>query len=78
MALSKVEKLRMCNGCEENFYNGHNPYGIKECWNLKSAKVVKKKKVHIDQVPPWEQKPIKVLSCYHQKRFVFVGAKQRY
>jgi len=31
-----------CIGCHDNFYNGNNDMGIKECWNLKCAKVVKK------------------------------------
>lgn len=30
----------MCNGCENDFYNGHNPYGIAECWHFKDAVVV--------------------------------------
>ena len=38
-----------CSGCEDNFYNGNNPYRVEECWHFKSAKVIKKKKVHIDQ-----------------------------
>ena len=72
MPLSKSEKLKMCAGCKENFYNGHNPYGYQECWNLPTAKVVSKVKVSMDQVPPWSQPPIKVLSCFHEKGYVFV------
>lgn len=78
MAISKVEKLKLCNGCEDNFYNGNNPLGIKECWLLKTAKVAMKKQVHINQYPPWKQKPIRTLSCYHQKQYIFVGATQEY
>lgn len=62
-----------CDGCENNFYNGNNPYGIKECWSFKTAKLVFKKQVHMDQIPPWNQKPIKVPDCYHMKHYVFVG-----
>ena len=29
-----------CVGCEQNFYNGNNPYGIAECWHFKDATVV--------------------------------------
>jgi len=77
--LNKQEKRKLyCGGCEDNFYNGNNSYGIKECWNLESAKVVMKKEVHIDQVPPWKQKPIKTLSCYHRRRYVYVGPNQEY
>jgi len=70
--MSKDEKRKHCAGCEQNFYNGNNPYGVKECWNLNDAKMVSKKKVYIDQRPPWTQPPTKVLSCFQQKGYVFV------
>jgi hypothetical protein len=70
---TRERKLSKCIGCENNFYNGNNTYGVKECWSLDTATIVKKKKVHIDDVPPWTQEPIEVLSCYHQKRYVFVN-----
>ena len=76
--LSKHEKLELCGGCDGNFYNGHNDKGVKECWSLKTAKVAMRKKVHVDQVPPWTQKPIRTLSCFHQRRYVMVGPKQTY
>ncbi len=38
--LSKQNKKRYCSGCKDNFYNGNNPMGIKECWNLKVAKII--------------------------------------
>ena len=41
-----------CVGCRDNFYNGNNNLGVKECWCLKDAKLVMKKEVHIDQAPP--------------------------
>ena len=72
MPLSKNEKREMCAGCKDNFYNGGNPYGVKECWNLTSATVVSRVQVHIDQVPPWTQEPVNVLSCYKQNHYVFV------
>ena len=43
-----------CVGCRDNFYNGNNDLGVKECWCLKDAKLVMKKEVHIDQAPPLE------------------------
>lgn len=66
------DKKKYCNGCEDDFYNNKNPLEIKECWHLESAKLIFKKKVGIDEVPPWNMKPIKVLSCYRQKGYVFV------
>ena len=35
-------RLKHCSGCYENIYNGNNTVGVKECWNLKSAKLVMK------------------------------------
>ena len=63
----------LCSGCYNDSYN-HGLGGSKECWSFESAKVVKRKKVHIDQVPPWEQEAIEVLDCRTERRFVFVDA----
>lgn len=76
--MNKREKLRYCSGCRDNFYNGNNPYGFEECWNLKDAKVVWKKEVHIDQRPPWNQKAKRVLNCYRKPRHVYVDPKRTY
>lgn len=76
--MTKSEKRKHCSGCREDFYNGSNPYGIKECWNLKSARLVWKKQIHINQVPPWKQKPIKVLNCYGCHNYVFVDKNAEY
>jgi hypothetical protein len=74
--LTKKEKLQRCAGCEDDFYNGNNNLGVKECWRLKDAKLIKRKQVHIDQVPPWNQEPIETLDCYRVKKCVFVDAKR--
>ena len=34
---------KMCEGCHCDFYNNKNPWGIKECWHFKDAKVADKK-----------------------------------
>ena len=41
-----------CAGCDQNFYNGNNPHGVKECWSLRTAKVVTRFKQ-----PWWEAWP---------------------
>jgi hypothetical protein len=55
--MKKIEKpkksKKLCAGCTENFYNGNNSYGVKECWNFKSARVIKRKAVPIWQRPLW-------------------------
>lgn len=69
-------KKERCYGCEDNFYNGNNPYGVTECWCFKDAKLIKRKKVHIDQTPPWTQSPEKYPSCYKQKKYVFINCEK--
>ena len=76
--MSKNEKLKHCIGCRNNFYNGNNNMEIKECWSLKSAKLVLKKEVGVDQRPPWKQKPRRVLSCYHKQKYVYVEPNVEY
>jgi hypothetical protein len=65
-----------CIGCYNNFYNGNNGYGIQECWSLKDAKFIKRKRVSINQVPPWTQKAGDYPNCYRESGYVFVGPDQ--
>jgi len=56
----------MCDGCEDNFYNGNNPYNVKECWAYKTAVVVNKvgySSIHVPNGPDTIMK--KTLSCWH-------------
>jgi len=76
MTLTKEEMLQYCIKCTENFYNGNNPYNIKECWNLPKAKLVVKKQVGMNDVPPWTHQPvIKVLSCCRISGYILVDPK---
>ena len=36
---------KYCIGCEDNFYNGNNDMGIKECWDFEDAKVVSRYRI---------------------------------
>jgi len=75
--ITNKEKLEMCVGCEDNFYNGNNPYGVSRCWHFTDAKVKMRKQVGMNDVPPWTHQPvIKTLSCYHKKGYVFVDSNQ--
>ena len=65
-----------CLGCRNDFYNGNNDLGVKECWSLKTARLVMRKEVHINQRPPWDQKPIEVPNCYRRPQFVYVDGDQ--
>jgi hypothetical protein len=68
-------KQKYCSGCRNNFYNGNNDLGVSKCWSLANAKVVWRKFVHVDQVPPWNNKPERTLSCHSRPRFVSVDPK---
>lgn len=70
--MSKMDK-KHCIGCYDDFYNGNNPYSVKECWMLKSAKLIKRVEVHVDQRPPWTQKPRLLPNCYKRQRYVYVA-----
>lgn len=62
-----------CVGCYNDDYN-HGLGGAEECWFFKDAKLVKKKKVGMNDVPPWNHKPIRVPNCYRQTGYWFVNA----
>ncbi len=67
-----------CVGCRQDFYNGNNDLGVQECWRLKTAKIIWRKRVSMSQRPPWKQKAIRKPDCYWQAGYVFVGPKQQY
>lgn len=65
--------LDRCGGCENNFYNGNNPYGVKRCWSFDAAKVEKFLLIQVDQAPPYDRESLKdIPTCYKRKRFVKV------
>ena len=54
----------LCNGCRDDFYNDHNPYGVKTCWHFEKAVIVTKMRVGTWQNPPYKWSPQECLSCY--------------
>ncbi|MCK5333482.1 MAG: hypothetical protein KAJ24_03140 [Candidatus Aenigmarchaeota archaeon] len=64
-----------CQGCEDNFYNGNNPYGVKECMRFKDAKIVSMRAVPVSQAPPWNQPKTKVPDCYRRKGYYYTDKK---
>lgn len=59
-------RKEMCAGCEDDFYNGHNPYGVKECWAFKTAVVCNKvgySSIHVPNGP--DTKMVRTLTCWH-------------
>ena len=62
-----------CDGCVDDFYNDHNPLGVKQCWNRKTATIVPRLLIHVEQSPPYRtDKPLMVPNCYKKQRFVTV------
>jgi len=70
-------KKENCRGCYNDDYN-HGLHGVKECWHFKTAKLILRKKVHIDQRPPWNQKAKRLPDCYHSKGYVYVDPDRTY
>ena len=70
-----------CRGCRDDFYN-HTPMGLNvvdgkpRCWSLADAKLVIRKRVHINQRPPWNQPAEKLPNCYRAPQFVFVSPER--
>jgi len=64
-----------CVGCYNNDYN-YGLGGAKECWSLADATLIKRKRVHINQIPPWKQPAELLPACYTQPQYVFVGPEQ--
>lgn len=69
------EKLKRCKGCRQDFYNGKNSLGVKQCWRLADAKLVRKKEIHVDQHPPWNQKAEWFFDCYRREGHIYVDPK---
>jgi len=62
--MTKAEKLPLCSGCRNDFYNGQ---GAKECWSLKDAKpVIRWKQGWWTQGDvPSAFVQVRTLSCHH-------------
>ena len=65
-----------CHGCRDDFYNGKNDLGVKQCWHLPRAKVIRRRRVGINEPPPWTRKPEKLPDCYRQSGYIFVRPDQ--
>lgn len=75
--MAKITKSD-CAGCEDNFYNGNNPYGVKECCRFRTGKLIRRKRVGMDDVPPWDHQLVsKLPDCYRQKGYVFVEPNRK-
>ena len=66
-----MRNKKHCSGCYNDFYNSKG-----ECWGLKSAKLVSRVIIGIDDMPPYDLKQVKVLSCWQgQRRRAYKGTQ---
>ena len=65
--------VKHCNGCRDDYYNQAVPGG---CWLREQAQLLMRRRVHINDVPPWRKKPEELPSCYRQSGFVFFKPDQ--
>jgi len=63
-------KKENCIGCYCNIYN-NGAGGSTECFMLKTAKIIFRKEVHVDQIPPFKQGFKRFPSCYHKPRYIY-------
>ena len=69
-------KTPTCSGCRNNFYNGNNDLGVKECWSRKKAKTVTRYRIHRDSLParPGAFTKMRVFDCrYAPPWFYYKG-----
>jgi hypothetical protein len=63
-----------CAGCRDDFYNGHNDIGVKECWMLKDAQLKTRFRLSINT--PMGQRSgyakRRVPNCFSQQGFVYL------
>jgi hypothetical protein len=78
--LNKIKVPQMnakhCVGCEDNFYNGNNPYDIKKCWGLETATLIGRKRVGMNDTPPWNGPVENLPSCYKKRGYIFVSPER--
>ena len=62
-----------CRGCHDDFYNGRQNFTGNECWNLKTAKLVKRFRIGKWTVPtePGAFEETRVYNCRSEKGFAF-------
>jgi len=60
-----AKKRKYCPRCRDEFYNGQNPYGIKDCWHLAESKV-EWREIYLS-LHSKKPKKMRQLNCYKQQ-----------
>lgn len=62
-----------CSGCYNDDYN-RGLGGAKECWSYKSAKIIKRLSVHVNQMPPFNAENAEpMMSCFNRPQWCCVS-----
>lgn len=74
ISVRQIMDKKHCSGCEQNFYNGNNPYNVKECWHLKDAKMMTRFAISMNAPMGTKSNYYKVKksSCFQQKGTCFL------
>ena len=70
-----MEMTMNAKHCDDDFYNGRNPYGIKACWLLSGAKLITRYQIGTWD-PMGDKKNFHKVTkpqCYTKKGSVFVS-----
>lgn len=71
--VAKPIDVKHCAGCRDDFYNGNNDLGVKQCWMRTTAKLIHTVLIHVDLPPPYKHlKPKDRPDCYKAERHVTV------
>jgi len=68
------DKLRLCKGCRDDFYNGNNDLGVSRCWSFDTAQFTDRVFVSVHERPPHARRVERTLSCHRRVGFVAVKA----
>ncbi len=61
-----IKSTGKCHGCRNDFYNGKNDLGVKQCWSLKGAKVVTRYRIGWWTTPSnTSHKKVRTYDCHH-------------
>ena len=66
------QKLKLCRGCRDNYYNQPGNSDTGRCWMLDSAEPVTRMNVGFWQNPPYYWNPEQTLSCHHPEGSVWI------
>lgn len=63
-----------CSGCQSDLCNGNNDLGIRQCWLLKGAKIIRRYRIpsNAPSNVSGNYVSVRVPNCYHQCGYVYV------